>query len=131
MDEIIAIRYYKIRTLANRVVDRLYEEAANLGFAQKDIVLKKPIEANYRLERDPSSSEYNLIGDWLDERGKKLGQLQFFADGSFVVEQDILRPHPRCQGSFVKALKAWGNDERIEAQARLLTDAKGRTETAA
>lgn len=119
MDEIIAIRYYKVRALANRVIDRLYEETLELGFTGKNIDLKKPIEANYRLERDPSSSEYNLIGDWQDERGAKLGQLQFFADGSFIVEQDILRPHPMRQGCLVKAVKAWGSDERIETEIRL------------
>ncbi|MES9848643.1 MAG: hypothetical protein ABW145_09675, partial [Candidatus Thiodiazotropha sp.] len=64
MDEIIAIRYYKIRVLANKIIDRMYEETARLGFDQKDIDLKKPIEANYRLEHDPSSSEYELVGDW-------------------------------------------------------------------
>jgi hypothetical protein len=49
MDEIIAIRYYKVRALANRVIDRLYEEIVRLGFADKNIDLKKPIEANYWL----------------------------------------------------------------------------------
>ncbi|MGD9171349.1 MAG: hypothetical protein PVI97_15005 [Candidatus Thiodiazotropha sp.] len=131
MEEIIAIRYYKIRVLANRIIDRLHEEAVNLGFSDKDIDLKRPVEASYRLERDPSSSEYNLIGDWQDVRGAKLGQLQFFADGSFVVEQDILCPHPTCQGRFVKALKAWGSEGRIEVEARLFTDTQGQSETAA
>jgi hypothetical protein len=131
MDEIIAIRYYKVRALANRVIDRLYEEAVSLGFTDKDIDLKKPIEANYRLEREPSNSEYNLIGDWQDERGAKLGRLQFFANGNFVVEQDILRPHPTRQGWIVKAVKAWGSDERIEIEVKLHTVADQQSDTAA
>ncbi|MES9990910.1 MAG: hypothetical protein ABW098_03090 [Candidatus Thiodiazotropha sp.] len=124
MDEIIALRYYKIRALANRVIDRLYEETAKLGFAEKDIELKKPIEANYRLERHPSSSEYTLVGEWQDEKGGKLGELQFYADGSFVVEQDIVRPHPTRQGWFVDSIKAWGSDERIDVEVRLYPDAE-------
>jgi hypothetical protein len=119
MDEIIAIRYHKVRALANRVIDQLHHETAMLGFSDKDIDLKKPIEANYRLERAPSSSEYNLIGDWQDERGAKIGQLQFYADGRFVVEQDICRPHPAHQGRFVKAVKAWGTQEQIETEIEL------------
>lgn len=119
MDEIIAIRYYKVRALANRVIDHLYEEAFKQGFTDKEIVLKKPIEADYRLERDASSSEYNLVGDWQDEKGVKLGQLQFFSDGSFVVEQNVLLPHPRRSGWFVKAFKAWGSDAEIETETKL------------
>jgi hypothetical protein len=131
MDEIIAIRYYKVRALANRVIDRLYEEAVSLGYTDKDIDLKKPIEANYRLERDPSSSEYNLIGDWQDEQGDKLGQLQFFADGSFIVEQDICRPHPIHQGRYVKGVKAWGTEERIETEIKLHPATQQQSDTAA
>ncbi|MEW8549326.1 MAG: hypothetical protein AB2533_02615 [Candidatus Thiodiazotropha endolucinida] len=131
MDEIIAIRYYKIRVLANKIIDRMYEETARLGFDQKDIDLKKPIEANYRLERDPSSSEYELVGDWHDKKGVKLGQLRFYSDGSFVVEQDIIRPHPTRQGWFVEAVRAWGNGKRIEAEARLHPMTERPPETAA
>lgn len=122
MDEIIAIRYYKIRELANKVIDRFYDETAKLGFATQDIELKKPIEANYRLVRDPFGSEYTLVGDWEDEKGAKFGQLRFYADGRFVVEQEIARPHPTRQGWFVESIKAWGNDERIDAEARLYPD---------
>jgi hypothetical protein len=131
MDEIIAIRYYKIRTLANQVIDQLHEEAVKLGFTENEIDLKKPIEANYRLERAPSSSEYNLVGDWQDGSGAKLGQLQFFADGSFVVEQDILRPHPKRQGCIVKSVKAWGNHELIDTEVRLHSVTEPQSDTAA
>jgi hypothetical protein len=131
MDEIIAIRYYKIRALANQVIDRLNQEAAKMGFEEKDIDLKKPIEANYQLERSPSSSEYNLVGYWQDECGTKLGQLQFFADGRFIVEQDILRPHPKRQGWIVQSLKAWGSHERIDTEVKLHPGSEQQPDTAA
>ncbi|MEW8028255.1 MAG: hypothetical protein AB2792_05975 [Candidatus Thiodiazotropha sp.] len=131
MDEIIAIRYYKVMALSNRVIDRLYEEIAKLGFAETDIALRKPIEANYRLERDPSGSEYNLVGDWQDEEGAIYGQLRFCADGSFVVEQNIDRPHPTRQGWLVKALRAWGSGERIEAEAKMHPLIEHKSDTAA
>jgi hypothetical protein len=131
MDEIIAIRYYKIRMLANQVIDRLHEEVLKLGFTENEIDLKKPIEANYQLERAPSSSEYNLVGIWQDECGKKLGQLQFFADGRFIIEQVILRPHPKRQGWIVQSLKAWGSNERIDTEVKLHPATEQQPDTAA
>ncbi|MES9970715.1 MAG: hypothetical protein ABW092_11835 [Candidatus Thiodiazotropha sp.] len=131
MDEIIAIRYYKIRALANQVIDRLHEELFKLGFVEHDLPLKKPIEANYRLERDRSSSEYNLIGEWQDEKGATFGQLLFHADGSFLVEQDILLPHPTRQGCLVKAAKAWGNADSIDAEVKLFPISEQQTDSAA
>ncbi|MES9946114.1 MAG: hypothetical protein ABW080_14255 [Candidatus Thiodiazotropha sp.] len=131
MDEIIAIRYHKIRALANQVIDRLNEETAKLGFAENELELKKPIEANYWLERDQSSSEYSLIGDWQDEQGAKLGQLLFHADGSFLVEQDVIRPHPTRQGWLVKAVKAWGDGERIDTEVQLYPMSEQQSDNAA
>jgi hypothetical protein len=131
MDEIIAIRYYKIRALANRVIEQLHEEVAKLGFADKGVVLKKPIEANYRLERNRSSSEYNLVGDWQDEKGAKLGQLLFYSDGSFIVEQHIPRPYPTHQEQILKTVKAWGSERQIETDITLHPTIQRRPDTAA
>lgn len=131
MDEIIAIRYYKIRALANQVIDRLNREFVRLGYAEHEIELNKPIEANYRLERDQSSSEYNLVGEWQDAKGAKLGRLLFYADGSFLVEQDVNRPHPTRQGWLVKAVKGWGNSERIDTEVQLYPMSEQQSDNAA
>jgi hypothetical protein len=120
MDESVAVRFYKIEQLADQVFYRLYREVVKLGFATDDITLKRPQDATYRLERDPSNSEYSLVGDWLNEQGMKLGTLLFHADGSFFVEQDVVRPHPSRTGWFVEAVNAWGRDSDIRAEARLL-----------
>lgn len=120
MDENVAVRFYRIEQLADRVFDRLFREVAKLGFATDDVALRRPQEARYRLERDPASSEYSLVGDWLNERGMKQGTLLFHADGSFFVEQDVVRPHPTRSGWFVEAVNAWGRGEEIKAEARLL-----------
>jgi hypothetical protein len=120
MDETVAVRYFKIEQLAHRIYDQLYREVLNLGFPVEDVSLIPPKEASYRLERDPSTSEYSLVGDWLNEKGMKLGTLLFHADGSFYVEQDVVRPHPQRSGWFVEAVNAWGKGEVIKAEARLL-----------
>ncbi|MEL0584018.1 MAG: hypothetical protein AAES65_03930 [Candidatus Thiodiazotropha sp. (ex. Lucinoma kazani)] len=120
MEESVAVRFFKVEKLANEILERFHQEIDQLGFHATDIDLKQPCEANYRLERDPSNSEYSLVGDWLNEQGMKLGTLLFHADGSFFVEQDIVRPHPTKSGWFVEAVNAWGKHNEIRAEARLL-----------
>lgn len=120
MDESVAIRFHKIEQLANQVFERLYREVLKLGFSPGDVALKHPQEASYRLQRDTFTSEYSLVGDWLSEQGKSLGTLLFHADGSFFVEQDIVRPHPVRSGWFVEAIHAWGKGDEIRAEPRLL-----------
>jgi hypothetical protein len=120
MDESVAVRFYKIEDLANNVHKQMYDEIVKLGFSKSDITLKTPEEASYRLERDPSNSEYSLVGDWLNEQGRKLGMLLFHSDGSFFVEHDIIKPHPTKSDWFVEAVNAWGKDTVIKAEARLL-----------
>jgi hypothetical protein len=120
MEESVAVRFYKIEYLANEVLERFNQEIEKLGFSPDEIDLKSPSEAQYRLERDPASSEYSLVGDWLNEQGMKLGTLLFHADGSFFVEQDVVRPHPKSKQWFVEAINAWGKGDSIKAEARLL-----------
>ncbi len=120
MDESVAIRFFKIEQLAERVFEKLYHEVLKLGFSAEDVMLKPPKEASYRLQRDPSNSEYSLVGDWRNEQGMNLGTLLFHADGSFYVEQDVVRPHPTRNGWFVEAVNAWGKGDEIRAEARLL-----------
>ena len=120
MDESVAVRFFKVEKLAYDVHQRLYEEVEKLGFSDSEIILKSPEEASYRLERDPSNSEFSLVGDWRNEQGMKLGTLLFHADGSFFVEHDIIKPHPTKPEWFVEAVNAWGNSTVIKAEPRLL-----------
>jgi hypothetical protein len=120
MDESVVTRFCKVEQLADQIFDQLYRQVLKLGFANGDVYLKRPQEAIYRLELDPASSEYSLVGDWLDAKGMKLGTLLFHADGIFFVEQDVVRPHPQRSGWFVEAVNAWGRGDLIKAEARLL-----------
>ena len=120
MDDEIRSRYQGIMELADKIAARLDAEVAKLGFAASEVRIRRPDEAVFRLDRDPSTSEYALVGDWFDERGGKLGSLLFHADGSFYVEHDVVRPHPGKRRWFVEAVNAWGKDEQIKSEARLL-----------
>ena len=98
----------------------LAEAAVRLGFAPGAVAIGDPALARYRLERDPASGAESLVGEWRDARGQKQGNLVFHADGSFFVEYDVIRPHPKDPRWFVEAVEAWGRDPEIRAEARLL-----------
>jgi hypothetical protein len=119
-DQAVASRYAEIQALAESIGERFEQEVMKLGFEQQAVKLMSPAEANYYLEFDPGSGEYSLKGDWVDERGMKQGSLVFHADGSFFVEQDVVKAHPKKKNWFVEAVNAWGRDSDIRAEARLL-----------
>jgi len=112
-----ARRYQEIAPLAQAIMQRLAQEADKQGLPGP---LPDPAEAAFRLEKDPASGGYSLIGEWRDARGHKQGGLVFHADGTFYVEHDIARPHPTKKRWFVEAVHAWGKDGDIRAEARLL-----------
>ena len=120
MDEAVAARFFMVRKFANEIVLRMSQEVGNLGFDVAEVELQQPQEATFRLERDPSNCEYSLVGDWFDEKGMKKGCLLFHSDGTFFVEQDIVKQHPTKKQLFVEAVNAWGKGEEIKAEARLL-----------
>lgn len=111
-------RYNSLSARIEQVMHRLRAEVDKLALA--DIHLQPPDSAAYRLEKDPASGEYSLIGEWRDARGNKQGNLLFHADGSFFVEYDIVQPHPKKPRWFIEAITAWGRNDTIKAEARLL-----------
>ncbi len=119
-DQAVASRYAEIKQLAERISQRFEEEVVKLGFQKQSIALLSPAEANYYLEFDPGSGETSLKGDWVNKLGLKQGSLVFHSDGSFFVEQDIVKAHPKKKNWFVEAVNAWGRDSDIRAEARLL-----------
>jgi hypothetical protein len=116
----IRIRYKKIAPLAGAICEALAAELDKLGFAAGSVAVAEPAAAAYRLERDPASGTDSLVGEWLDARGQKQGGLVFHGDGSFFVEYDVVRPHPRDGRWFVEAVQAWGRGSMIRAEPRLL-----------
>lgn len=120
MNELAAQRYTELADLAAEIGCRLRDEVEKLGFDAEAVSLLAPDAASYRLERDPSDGSHSLAGQWRDQRGNLCGRLLFHADGSFFVEQDVVRPHPRQPRWFVEAVSAWGRDGQIKSEARLL-----------
>ncbi|MBF0256994.1 MAG: hypothetical protein HQL47_11190 [Gammaproteobacteria bacterium] len=120
MDEQVAARFEEVSALARQVVARLHQEIETLGFDPRLVQLQEIAAASYTLQTDPADGGQSLVGEWRDGYGIKVGELKFHADGSFFVEQDVVRPHPKRSGWFVEAVNAWGRGSQIRAEARLL-----------
>lgn len=120
MDESVADHFDRIAALAGEILARLQQEVNRLGFAPAEVTLSPAEQAVYRLEKDPYIGRYSLVGDWIETGGGKRGSLLFHADGSFFVEQDVVRAHPTRPGWFVEAVNAWGREADIRVEARLL-----------
>jgi hypothetical protein len=109
-----------VAPLAAAIRDVLQGQVERLGFADGEIRISDPAVAAYRLERDSATGENSLLGEWRDQRGQKLGSLVFHAGGSFFVEHDVFRNHPRRLGWFVESVDAWGSGGEIRAEPRLI-----------
>jgi hypothetical protein len=118
----VARRFAEIADTAAAIDRRLRAEVGRLGFESETVQLLPARDALYRLERDPADGGWSLVGEWRDECGLKLGVLLFHADGSFFVEQDVVRTHPLQPRWFVEAITAWGSGASgsIKAEPRLL-----------
>lgn len=104
---------------AEAVCDRLRDEVVTVGL-ERNLVNPQVEEADYSLSRDPASGKDSLVGIWRDARGQKLGEMVFHADGSFFAEYDVICPHPKDMRWFVEAVTAWGRDNDIRTELRLL-----------
>jgi hypothetical protein len=116
----VQARLEAVTPLALAICTALQEQVQRLGFPPGAVEIGDPLAAAYHLAPDPASGEHSLLGEWRDPRGQKQGGLVFHADGSFFVEYDIIRSHPRRPGWFVEAVNAWGRGDDIRAEPRLL-----------
>ena len=78
-------------------------------------------QAAWTCSKDPFSGQDSLIGVWRNACGARIGELKFHGDGSFYAEYAVGLPHPRKpQRWFVEAVVAWGRNDLIKTEVRLL-----------
>jgi hypothetical protein len=116
------------RAIGVSICERLRSEMTKLGFAN-DALIDYPYyhTASFVLTKDPYTGDFNLTGYWYNKRNKqrierieRIGRLQFNSDGSFYAEYDVVKPHPHKANWFVEAVTAWGKDDNIKVETRLL-----------
>ncbi|RYU62024.1 hypothetical protein EWI61_04390 [Methylolobus aquaticus] len=100
---------------------RLVTEMHKLGFMPGQL-RDKPVyaQAAFETSRDPYSGMNTLCASWKNATGARVGLMKFHGDGSFYAEYDVVQPHPRDPRWFVESVVAWGRDEVIKSEAKLL-----------
>ena len=74
----------------------------------------------HQVQTDPFDGTQSLLGEWLDPQGHRLGSVILHQGGQLFAEFDVLLPHPTRRQWFVEAVTAWGDDNTLRAELRLL-----------
>lgn len=107
------------QALLERLVKRLWAEARRIVPPDRLDGLKVASLFWSRLT-DPANGLPGLQGSWRNSRQETIGQVLFNTDGSFFAEFDLCVPHPGKPAWFVEAVTAWGRDDQIKSEIRLL-----------
>jgi len=104
------------------ICKHLVREIRMLGFTGDQVASLNPAyhEACFETGRDPFSGEATLCGHWRGPSGRRVGEIKFHGDGSFFAEYDVLLPHPKDPRWFVEGVIAWGRDDLIKSEPKLL-----------
>jgi len=107
--------------LGEVICSRLIAEIGKLGFPQEQS-LSLPVFklAHFTSPKDPYTGQEGLCGIWRTAQGHRLGEIKLHADGSFYAEYDVALQHPSDARWFVECVVAWGRDDIIKTEAKLL-----------
>ena len=109
------------RSFGKAVCQRMTENIVKLGFPlQTDLSLPDFDAAVFSLVTDPFTQSRDLVGYWYNAGTQRIGQIKFHGDGSFYAEYDVVKPHPSKKQWFVEAINAWGRQDNIKTEAKLL-----------
>lgn len=109
------------RAFGKAVCQRISENIARLGFSvQTQLSLPNFDAAEFSLVTDPFTQSQDLVGYWYGAGKQRIGQIKFHGDGSFYAEYDVVQPHPSKKQWFVEAINAWGQQDNIKTEAKLL-----------
>ena len=73
---------------------------------------------------DPGNQLPGYEGVWRNSRNARCGTLTFNSDNSFFAEYDLFCPHPRDPRWFVEMVSAWGRDETLRCEVKLIPSLK-------
>lgn len=119
MSQTVEQRLQQVSSIIENVCTALHNEVLKIGLSE-NCIDPDINRAEYSLSRDPGSGEDSLIGIWRDQKGHKQGEILFHADGSFYAEYDVISKHPENSKWFVEGVTAWGRDELIKSEPKLL-----------
>ncbi len=67
VDRAITARYEKAVPMIQKILAQFAEEISSLGFSDDQAKIESAETAKFRLDRDPASGEYSLVGEWLNQ----------------------------------------------------------------
>jgi hypothetical protein len=109
----------ELEALAERIVSALQKEAINhtaTGAAPRirlDAV-------QFTKVIDPGNQLPGYEGVWRNARNDRCGTLTINSDNSFYAEYDLFCPHPRDVRWFVEMVSAWGREDVVRSEAKLI-----------
>ncbi|MCQ8102502.1 hypothetical protein NP590_00175 [Methylomonas sp. SURF-2] len=117
LEQLIAAK----RDFGMAVCRRMADNIAKLGFTPASQIATPDFDAaEFSLVTDPFTQSQDLVGYWYNGGKQRVGQIKFHGDGSFYAEYDVVRPHPGKKQYFVEAINAWGQQDNIKTEAKLL-----------
>ena len=112
---------FDCKALGDAICERLITEIQKLDFSPEKIQGLPVFEqATFSTAKDTYSGLDSLIGVWKNREGYRIGEIKLHGDGSFYAEYDIALQHPKDVRWFVESVIAWGRDDVIRAEAKLL-----------
>ncbi|TCK08387.1 hypothetical protein [Marinobacterium mangrovicola] len=87
-----------------------------------------PATGQYSFEQrnDPFTGDATLNGRWALEGSQRRATLVINADGSLLLECDLLCPHPGHAGRWAEQISVWGRDpDNLRAEVGLLAELEG------
>lgn len=114
-------RWEEVRELGMDICSAMSKEVEKLGLPSEKVSLTAPWErACFELQTDPASGQASLVGTWKNANSQRVGTIIFHCDGSFFAEYDVVEAHPTKKSWFIEAVSAWGRDQLIKSEARLI-----------
>jgi hypothetical protein len=109
----------ELEEVAQRVVRALGQEAER--FTAVGATPKIELAAvQFTRVVDPGNQLPGYEGIWRNARNDRCGTLTFNSDNSFYAEYDLFCPHPRDTRWFVEMVTAWGRDEDVRCEVKLI-----------
>ena len=109
------------KPLGDAICEHLILEIHKFDFNPENIQGLPVFEqAIFSTAKDTYSGLDSLIGVWKNREGYRQGEIKLHGDGSFYAEYDIALQHPKDARWFVEGVIAWGRDDVIRAEAKLL-----------
>ena len=113
----------ELEEVARRVVLALRQEAEH--FTAPGATPKIELAAvQFTRVIDPGNHKPGYEGVWRNARNDRCGTLIFNSDNSFYAEYDLFCPHPRDTRWFVEMVTAWGRDESLRCEVKLIPGLK-------